>query len=108
MKKTRKKAAKKAVKKAVRKSAKKMANVHTDKNSHNTRITVISGLKKSLGALRRNYLAMYWQGKEIVHLAEFSAMSLKEAKNAAMFAKRHEPELKKYSRLKVSVKLLKK
>lgn len=55
MKKTRKKAAKKAVKKAVRKSAKKTSNVHTDKKSHNTSITVISGLRSAINAAKSQY-----------------------------------------------------
>ncbi len=85
-----KKAAKK--KKAVvkKKAAVRNYGSHKDTASHNVKISVVSGINKSIGLLMRQYIAVFHLKNGSAENEIFKASSLIEAKKYANFYKRRE------------------
>jgi hypothetical protein len=86
-----------AVKKKIAKKAapKKKAAVrnygsHKDTASHNVKISVVSGIHKSIGLLQREYIAVFHLKNGSAENEIFKATSLMEAKKFANFYKRRE------------------
>jgi hypothetical protein len=51
-----KRAAKKAVKAARKKAAKKVSSIHTDRNSHNVRISIVSGVNPYVDKIKKGII----------------------------------------------------
>ena len=84
-------------------ATKRITDIHKDMNSHNVKIKIMSGIEKSIGAMQRQYVAVYDNPNGSSDYEIFKASSLQEAKKFAQFHKRREN-----IKGKVSVKLIKK
>ena len=86
----------------------RVVQVQRTKKGAFKKFATLNGINKSIGSLKKKYIAIYQTSSTVVSDAIFEATSLKEAKRIANFHKRVTPELSKVKNLRTSVKLYKK